>query len=67
MIMGPSKRVLTKRIGGGGPNRISIHHEKPNRLAEALALQYARPGQWVVVGGFGAGGDVRGLLNAMLA
>ena len=64
MIMGPSKRVLTKHIGGGGAP-INIH-EKPDWLAEALLSQYTRPGQWIVVGGFGAGGDVRGALNAGL-
>ena len=63
-IMGPSKRVLTKRIGGDG-EPINIH-EKPDWLAEALLSQYTRPGQWIVVGGFGAGGDVRGALNAGL-
>ena len=61
--MGPSKRVLTKHIGGGAPINI---HEKPDWLAEALLSQYTRPGQWIVVGGFGAGGDVRGALNAGL-
>ena len=61
--MGPSKRVLTKRIGSGAPINI---HEKPDWLAEELLSQYTRPGQWIVVGGFGAGGDVRGALNAGL-
>jgi hypothetical protein len=64
MIMGPSKRVLSKRIcNAAAPINI---HEKPDWLAEALLAQYARPGQWIVIGGFGAGGDVRGALNAGL-
>jgi hypothetical protein len=62
--MGPSKRVLSKRIGGAAAP-INIH-EKPDWLAEALLAQYTRPGQWIVIGGFGAGGDVRGALNAGL-
>ena len=62
--MGPSKRVLSKSIGGHG-EPINIH-EKPDWLAEALLSQYSRPGQWVVVAGVGAGADVRGALNAGL-
>ena len=36
------------------------------RSPEAILAPYARPGQWVYVGGFGAGGDVRGALNTGL-
>ena len=36
------------------------------RSPEAILAQYTRPGQWVYVGGFGAGGDIRVGLNAGL-
>ena len=62
IIMGPSKRVLSKNAQG---KAINIH-EKPDWLAEAILAQYTKPGQWIVVGGFGAGGEVRGALNAGL-
>ena len=62
MIMGPSKRVLSKNARG---KAINIH-EKPDWLAESILAQYTKPGQWIVVGGFGAGGEVRGALNAGL-
>jgi hypothetical protein len=61
MIMGPSKRVLTKHVDGRkGPINI---HEKPDWLSEAIAMQYCRPQH---VCGFDAAGDVRGMLNAGL-
>jgi hypothetical protein len=62
MISGPSKRVLSKNSAGKAINLF----EKPDWLAEAILTQYTRPGQWIYVGGFGAGGDVRGALNAGL-
>ena len=62
-IIGPSRRVLTKDPATGQPINI---HEKPDWLAEAILGDYSRPGQWIFVGGFGAGGDVRGALGAGL-
>ena len=62
-ITGPSRRVLTKDPSGGHPINI---HEKPDWLGEAILGEYTRPGQWIFVGGFGAGGDVRGALGAGL-
>ena len=62
-IIGPSRRVLTKDPSTGLPINI---HEKPDWLSQAILADYTRPGQWIFVGGFGAGGDVRGALGAGL-
>ncbi len=44
MIMGPSKRVLSKNANGVAVNI----HEKPDWLAESILAQYTKPGQWGV-------------------
>ncbi len=41
-------------------------HEKPNYLSANLCRKYVKPCQWGVVAGFGAGGDVRGAIDAGL-
>ena len=60
MIIGPSKRNLSKNAKG---EPINIH-EKPDYLSEFIIPWFSNIDQWVLVAGFGAGGDVRGILNA---
>ena len=44
--------------------RMATPYEKPNYLSADLCRKYAKPSQWGVVAGFGAGGDVRGAIDA---
>ena len=60
IIMGPPKRVLSKNAEGKEINMF----EKPDYLASKILSMFAKSGQWVIVAGFGAGGDVRGAVNA---
>jgi hypothetical protein len=62
IIMGPPKRVLSKNAQGQEINMF----EKPDYLASKILSMFCKSGQWVVVAGFGAGGDVRGAVNAGL-
>ena len=55
MIVGPSRS-----LSYGAPINI---HEKPDWLAEAILVQYTRPWQCIVVGGFG--GAVNADLNVV--
>ena len=38
-------------------------YEKPSYLSADICRKYAKPGQWGVVAGFGAGGNVRGAIH----
>ena len=62
MIIGPCNRRYSKDTNGATINA----YEKPNYLAADLCRKYAKPGQWGVVAGFGAGGDVRGAIDSGL-
>ena len=62
IIIGPCKRAPSKDANG---NVINVY-EKPNYLSADICRKYAKPGQWGVVAGFGAGGDVRGAIDAGL-
>ena len=61
-IIGPCNRRYSKDGNGFTINA----YEKPNYLAAELCRKYAKPGQWGVVAGFGAGGDVRGAIDSGL-
>ena len=58
--MGPPKRVLSKNAQGEDMNMV----EKPDYLASNFFSWFAKRGQWLIVAGFGAGGDVRGAVDA---
>ena len=60
IIMGPPKRVLSKNAQGEDMNMF----EKSDYLASNFFSWFAKRGQWLIVAGFGAGGDVRGAVDA---
>ena len=60
VVLGPGKRVLSKNTLGQATNV----HEKPDYLSEYIINWFSNMDAWIMVAGFGAGGDLRGILNA---
>lgn len=60
MITGPTK---SKYLLDDQGKKVNIH-EKPGYLASWMAQRFCRPGDWAIVIGAGAGGDVLGLIDS---
>jgi hypothetical protein len=60
MIMSRGLGVLSKNVSGEEINRF----EKPPWVSQQLIAMFTKPGAEVLVLGSGAGGDVKGILNA---
>jgi hypothetical protein len=60
VITGPALHKLSKNSEGNVVNQ----HESPTYVAKWFGDKYTHDGDWVIVCGAGAGGDVRGFLEA---
>jgi hypothetical protein len=61
IVHGPALHKLSKNYCADGV-RVINQHEKPEYVVQAMLGPYIKPGDTVIVGGSGAGGEVRGLL-----